>query len=39
MGNVLPQDFIGDPQLMMTIICFVIGFGIIFALERIAKSL
>jgi len=39
MSNVLPQDFTGEPQLMMTIVCFVVGFGIIFALERIAKSL
>lgn len=39
MENVMPANFTGDPQMTMVIICFVVGFGLIFALERLAKNL
>lgn len=39
MGNVMPNDFAGDPQLTAAIICFVVGFGLIFGLERVAKNI
>ncbi len=39
MGNVLPKNFPGEPQLVPAIICFVVGFGIIFVLERLAKNI
>lgn len=38
MGNVLPGNFTGDPQLVGTIICFIVGFALIFALERFSKK-
>lgn len=38
MGNVLPGNFTGDPQLVGTVICFVVGFILIFGLERFAKK-
>lgn len=36
--NVLPNAFEGDPQLMMAIILTLVGFSIIFILERIASK-
>lgn len=32
--NVLPVDFKGDPQIMMAVVCLIVGFSLIMLLER-----
>ncbi len=37
--SILPQDFVGDPQILTAIIMLVCGFVLIFGLEKIANRL
>lgn len=37
-GNVFPQHFDGEPQLMMSLVMLVIGFSLILVIEKIAEK-
>ena len=37
MHNVFPNGFEGDPKIMGVLICFIVGFALIFVIERIGK--